>query len=257
MLSNALRNPAAPAANRFSPEYYDGMYGQFASYNEGLARVCAAAADIEQIDHLVELGSGTGLFSRPLIAAFRPRRFTGIDANVAMLAQAQQRVDASNVVFHCDRAQNLPRYCGARTIDVIVIKAAFHLFEDEISLDALLDQLTDRGRLIIVEHTPRSAATFPILDDARAQWDACLARRAEAPLHQHRSFLAHASYGRHVRMASKGYFEAIEHGQLSFTWPLDPAHVRRWAHGAKSVSGEFVQVYEEFVVSVFGRSAPG
>jgi hypothetical protein len=32
--SNALRKPAATAANRFSPEVYDGMYGQFGAYNE-------------------------------------------------------------------------------------------------------------------------------------------------------------------------------------------------------------------------------
>jgi trans-aconitate methyltransferase len=253
MLSNALRNTAAPTANRFSPEYYDGLYGQFASYNEGLARVCAAAAHIEHVDHLVELGSGTGLFSQPLIAAFRPRRFTSIDANAAMLAQAQRRLGTSNGAFHCDRAQNLSRYCGPRTIDVIAVKAAFHLFEEEISLDALLGSLTDRGRLIIVEHTPRSAATFPIFEDARAHWDACLARRIEAPLHRHRSFLTHASYGRHVRMASKGYFEAIEHGQLSFVWPFEQELVRSWARLAKSASGEFVEVYEEFDVSVFGK----
>jgi trans-aconitate methyltransferase len=253
MPSNALSRPAAAAANRFSPECYDGMYGQFASYNDGLARVCVAAADIERVDQLVELGSGTGLFSQGLIAAFHPRRFIGIDPNAAMVAQARARLGSHNVTLHCDDAQNLSTYVGPGTIDVIAIKAAYHHFSERLPLDRLLGFLSDRGRLIVAERTPRSAATFPIFDDARAHWDACLARQSAAAMHEHRSFLARRAYGCPVRMASKGYFAAIAHGQLSFTWPFDQELVRTWARLAGSVSGEFVEVYEEFEISVFGR----
>jgi hypothetical protein len=42
-------------------------------------------------------------------------------------------------------------------------------------------------------------------------------------------------------------------GQLSFAWPFEQALVCTWARLASSVSGEFVDVYEEFEVWVFGR----
>jgi trans-aconitate methyltransferase len=253
MLSATVSKAAERSTNRFSPEFYDGFYGQFAAYNADLARVCVAAAGIADASHLVELGCGTGLFSQPLIDSFRPRQFSGIDPNAQMLAQAATRLASRNVALHCDDAENLPAHVRPGTADVIAIKAAYHHFSDRLPLDRLLGLLTDRGRLIIVERTPRSAATFPIFDDARAHWDACLARQAETAPHEHRSFLERGCYGRTVRMASKGYFEAIEHGQLSFTWPFEPELVRTWARLARTVNGEFVQVYEEFDVSVFGR----
>jgi trans-aconitate methyltransferase len=253
MPSARVSKAAERSANRFSPAVYDGMYGQFAAYNADLARVCVAAAGISEVDHLVELGCGTGLFSQPLIEGFRPRHFTGIDSNAGMVAQAAARLKSRNVTLRCDDAQNLSTYFRPGTIDVIAIKAAYHHFDDRLPLDDLLGFLTDRGRLIVVERTPRSAATFPVYAEARAHWEACLARRAEATLHDHRSLLERGCYGRTVRMASKGYFEALEHGQLSFTWRFEPELVRTWARLAGSVSGEFVEVYEEFDVSVFGK----
>jgi hypothetical protein len=42
-------------------------------------------------------------------------------------------------------------------------------------------------------------------------------------------------------------------GQLSFRWPFDQALVRTWARLASSVSGELVDVNEEFNVWVIGR----
>jgi trans-aconitate methyltransferase len=248
-----MRQPAAAAANRFSPEFYDPMYGQFAAFNAELARVCAAAADIDPVGHLVELGCGTGLFSQPLITSFRPRCFTGIDPNAGMIEQARRRIGASDATFHCDGAQNLASHFGPRTIDVIAVKAAFHLFQDRISVDGLLGFLTERGRLILVDHTARSASSFPLFPEARAHWDQHFARHAIDPLHEHPSLLARCSYGRPVRMVSKGYFEAIEHAQLSFTWPFDPELLRTWARLARATTGEFLDVYEEFEISIFGR----
>jgi trans-aconitate methyltransferase len=250
--SNALHKRPAPAANRFSPEFYDGMYGQFGAYNEGLARICAAAAPIDEVGDLVELGSGTGLFSQPLIAAFRPRRFTGIDPNAAMLEEARRRIVLPNVMLHCGTAQDLPMHVAAGTIDVIAVKASFHLFNHQMPLDALLGFLTGRGRLIIVERTPRSAASYPIFDQARAHWDEHLVRQSADPMHQHAALLARCSYGCSVRLRAEGYFAAIEHGQLSFAWPFDQELVRTWTRLTRSVSAEFLDVYEEFEVSVFG-----
>src|SRR5262249_24977521 len=134
------------------------------------------------------------------------------------------------------------------------VKAAFHLFKDRISVDALLGFLTERGRLIIVDHTARSASSFPLFPEARAHWDQHFARHFD-PMHGHSSLLARCSYGPSARMVSKGCFEAIEPGQLSFTWPFDPELVRTWARLARATNGEFLDVYEEFEISIFGRTA--
>lgn len=204
------------------------------------------------MDDLVELGSGTGLFSQPLIAGFRPRRFTGIDPNAEMLEQARRRIVSSNITLHCGGAQDLSTHVAAESVDVIAVKAAFHRFKHQMPLDILLGFLTDRGRLIVVERTPRSAASYPIFDQARAHWDRHLARQSADPMHAHPSLLARCSYGCRVRMAAKGYFAAIEHGQLSFTWPFDQELVRTWTRLARSVTPGFLDVYEEFEVSIFG-----
>lgn len=104
-LGSFLRNPAA--------------VGAFWPSSGALARMIANCCDFSCCTTVVELGSGTGALTMPLIERMRDDcRFMAIEINPANVAVLRRRVPGCEVIH--DSAENLPRYLDGRSADCIV-----------------------------------------------------------------------------------------------------------------------------------------
>ena len=78
----------------WDPEVYlDSMLAEIPRYAELQDRV-AAATEGAPVANVLELGTGTGETARRILALHPEARWTGVDANEAMLAAARRRSSA-------------------------------------------------------------------------------------------------------------------------------------------------------------------
>lgn len=84
-----------------------------------LARVVLDSCDFTPGDTVVELGPGTGVFTRCLLDRLRARgRFVAIEINSTNVAVLRRRFPEIEIIH--DSAEQLPRYLGRKRADCIV-----------------------------------------------------------------------------------------------------------------------------------------
>jgi malonyl-CoA O-methyltransferase len=113
---------------------------------------------------VLELGCGTGLFSRHLVARYPEGRFTFSDLSPAMLAQCRRTVAAAAARFAVIDASRLN---GEGEFDVIALSMTLHWLSDPLSsLRHLRGHLSPHGTLLFATLGP----------DSFAEWRDVLAR---------------------------------------------------------------------------------
>jgi len=123
-------------------------------------------------DHVVDLGSGTGLSTRPWAA--RAQRVTGVEANPAMLAIARAATDAQNVSYVEAYADATGLASG--TADIVTCAQSFHWMDPRSVLPEAARLLRPGGVFAAYDYDqvpvidPRVDAAFARVVDVR--WEA-------------------------------------------------------------------------------------
>lgn len=93
---------------------------------------------------ILELGCGTGLYTRMLLDSFPNASLKAIDISDAMIEVAQQQIDCSRASFLCADAETFT----AGKHEMITSNASFHWFRDpQRTIDNLYGMLNDGGWL--------------------------------------------------------------------------------------------------------------
>jgi len=109
--------------------YLEQMHDEVPGYDELEAAVVAATAGLE-VRSVLELGTGTGETALRVLAQHPAARWTGIDANEAMLARARERLPHADL--HLARLEDpLPR----GPFDLVVSVLAVHHLDGDAKRD--------------------------------------------------------------------------------------------------------------------------
>jgi malonyl-CoA O-methyltransferase len=123
---------------------------------EVAARLAALLPDLQR-PRVLELGCGTGLFSRHLVARYPEARFVLTDAAPAMLAECRRNLApglCSDIAFEIMDAS---RPGGEGPFDLIATSMALHWLQDPVaSLERLRGLLAPGGRLLYSALGPES-----------------------------------------------------------------------------------------------------
>lgn len=103
-------------------------------------------ARVKQGDKVLEIGCGTGLFTRKFYEATQAD-ITAIDISEDLLEQARKLLPG--VVFQVDDAMNLS--FGEKTFDVVYGSSVLHHLEFDSSLKEIMRVLKPGGRMIFAE----------------------------------------------------------------------------------------------------------
>jgi SAM-dependent methyltransferase len=112
-------------------------------------RMTLAALDVSRGDRVIDIGCGTGDYTRHLASASEAGLVVGIDASETMVAAAARRGHAANLVYLRADAAALPFRDGA--FDAVCTAGTIHMIEEPLSaLDEMIRVLAPGGRLSIV-----------------------------------------------------------------------------------------------------------
>lgn len=137
-------------------------------YPIGAVKYLVEELGIDQDAHVVDLGAGTGIFTRQLLA-FGPR-ITAVEPTPGMRHVLQQRLPTVTVLD--GRDDNIPLASGS--VDCVVVAQAFHWFDAPVALEEIHRVLVDGGGLGLVWNER----------DESVEWVAALGRAMRWPEHQ-------------------------------------------------------------------------
>jgi phospholipid N-methyltransferase len=115
-------------------------------------------ADVAAADLVVELGAGTGVSTKELLARIRPdARLLAfeIDPNLAELLR--ERYDDPRLEVVCDSAEKLEAHLGESKADIIVSALPYTSFSADLRrrvLDVLPEVLSKRGTVLVIQYSP-------------------------------------------------------------------------------------------------------
>jgi SAM-dependent methyltransferase len=111
---------------------------------------------IEPGDAVLDVGCGTGNYTRYLAAATGNGLVVGIDASEAMVAGAARRGGASNLTYLRGDASELPFRDGQ--FDAVCCVGVLHMLDrPQAALEEMVRVLAPRGRLVVVATCARKA----------------------------------------------------------------------------------------------------
>jgi malonyl-CoA O-methyltransferase len=121
------------------------------SYDE-YARVQMQAGDalcawlpVRDVQHILDLGCGTGAFTKKVAHRYPLAKVTAVDASITMAAQADRACDGLNVTVHQGDART---FAGEPPYDLIVSNASLHWFCGEPFFRHAADILADKGEIV-------------------------------------------------------------------------------------------------------------
>jgi ubiquinone/menaquinone biosynthesis C-methylase UbiE len=124
---------------------------------DGMARLLAAAA-VDEASQVLDVACGPGIVACALAA--HAGRVTGADITPAMIEQArarQAREGLTNLDWRVADATRLP--FADESFDVVVTRYSFHhMAEPGLALAEMRRVCAARGRVVVVDATPRPAA---------------------------------------------------------------------------------------------------
>jgi SAM-dependent methyltransferase len=145
MTSQTLNAKASP---------YDGLAARYDRFRpsyppESIAHLRAEAGDIA-----VDVGAGTGIFTRQLAGALRAARVVGVEASTDMHREAQRASLAiANLSFLQGRAEALP--FEDKTVRIITVATAIHWFDRSAFYAEVARCLRGNGELLVLQNIRR------------------------------------------------------------------------------------------------------
>lgn len=139
-----------------SARLYDVISAEWPVYRAGRVRAIGMC-DLQDGDHVIDIGCGTGLNFDLVEAAIGPRGLiTGIDSSQQMLHQAQRRVDArgwTNVrLVHSDATALASATLPGRRIDAAIATYSISLMRDWPSaVRAMIELAGPQGTVAMVD----------------------------------------------------------------------------------------------------------
>ena len=138
-----------------------------AGYRQQVITWVVSDLDVQQVDRVVDLGGGTGIFAEMLHQQARLKQnVVCVDLCQEMLDEARQR---QGVTPLCSDAFE---FIGQTDIAYhkLLIKEAIHHFADRVALfRGVYRQLEPEGRMLIITRPPRTE--FPFFEAAHAQFE--------------------------------------------------------------------------------------
>lgn len=154
---------------------YSKAVGAYETGRPGYPEALIAALPLAQAHSVVELGAGSGKFTRQLRPHLAPEaRLIAVEPVAAMLAALSDLPEVEAVCARAD-ATGLPQGCA----DLLVCAQAFHWFDDAASVAEIARLLRPGGTLALIWN----------IRDARSPWVAALSQMIDAhagqtPRHQ-------------------------------------------------------------------------
>lgn len=165
----------------------------YETYRPGFPEAAAELALPEHVNSVVDVGAGTGKFTRLLFS--RARTVMAVDPSDRMLAELRRQ--CPGVTAHTGVAEDLPIDTSSQ--DVVTVAQAFHWFDEAKACAEFRRVLIPRGRLALVWNGPTP----------NCDWDvACYAIAHPAEEHE-------SSLGKAARDAESNYTDAEEHKTLA------------------------------------------
>jgi SAM-dependent methyltransferase len=133
---------------------YDGLAARYdrarPSYPpESIAHLHAKAGDV-----VVDVGAGTGIFTRQLAAALAEARIVGIEASEDMHREAEQSsAKIPNLSFVHGRAEALP--FGDHSVRILTVATAIHWFDRPAFYAEAVRCLRGDGELLVLQNIRR------------------------------------------------------------------------------------------------------
>ncbi len=152
---------------------YADLYDDYAQVQRHSAQDLAKEFDIAPPHSILEIGSGTGLYTHYLQKRFPDAKIFGADISEPMVALARRKYPDDNIFFLVADAEKLPI---ANRFDLVTSAACFQWLENpEQTLTTCFDRLETHGQLVFSIFGPR---TFCELDEVLRSFDS--AARVEA-----------------------------------------------------------------------------
>jgi SAM-dependent methyltransferase len=192
------------------PDWGLGHYESTAERLLPAARVVVDRAALEEGEHVLDLGCGTG--NAALLAATRGARVTGVDPASRLLDVARGRVasEGVDITFLSGEAASLP--VGDASVDVIVSVFGVIFAPDPVAAAAEMSRvLTPRGRIILSAWITQG--TLFEFNSAAAE----AVRQALGAPPSPKPFAWHDRDALTALLASQGFAVEVEQHGLSFT----------------------------------------
>lgn len=169
MSTSADRGGATAERNGVSPGLLDwgiGHYETTAAQLEPAARIVVERAAVQQGEHVLDLGCGTG--NAALLAAGSGVRVTGVDPAPRLLEVARARAEArgASVTFELGEAASLP--LEDRSVDVIVSVFALIFARDAAAAAAEMSRVLAPGDRIVFSAWQPAGVIYDVNSTAAA-----------------------------------------------------------------------------------------
>ena len=115
-------------------------------------------ADLGSADLVVELGAGTGVYTREILARVSENaRFVAFERDPRLAQLLTERWNDARLEVRCDSAENLLAYLKGRKADVIISGLPFTSLESGVRrriLAQLVQALAPDGTALVLQYTP-------------------------------------------------------------------------------------------------------
>ena len=115
-------------------------------------------ADVPRAGLVVELGAGTGVYTREILARLRLNaRLVALERDPALARLLKQRIQDPRLDVTCGSAEYLHKHLGGRRADVIVSGLPFTSLQPDVRrriLAQIAQALAPQGELLVLQYSP-------------------------------------------------------------------------------------------------------
>lgn len=242
----------------YSPKHFSELYQCFDPYNLKLFRLLGTSLR-ESPQGILDCACGVGLSTSALACTFPDALVVGFDVAPHLIFSAKRRYAGGSLHFFVADCHCLSAIQRSRRLNLLVIKSAYHLLENQLPLESLLDSLTPGITLAIFERTERSAASYPLFLAASSYWRNYFSTAREDRFlrmadTKQLEFFAYR-FGQYLSLPPRAYLNAIRTGQLSFLWEFRSSVIENWISQYSARPRSEIMVYEEFNCYCYRRSS--
>ncbi|MCL2923071.1 MAG: class I SAM-dependent methyltransferase [Trichodesmium sp. MAG_R04] len=240
--------------NQFDADTYYKFFLLFQSYDERLIRVLQSLLNFTP-GTIWDLACGVGLSTLALKANFGKAEIIGVDIDSSLITLAREKIPNSQIKFQCCEISDLLDQTANATVDIILVKSAYHYFEKEITLSHLQPLLKKNGVIVVAERTVRSANSYPLPDIASSYWANIFAEPRPSRRFNNATSsgmtLSVSCYGEQIKLPRDLYIDVVKKNQLVGLWMLKPEIISTWIENNLSQESNEIKVFEEFWLYVY------